>query len=410
MKIAVIGLGKIGLPLAVQYARKGHDVIGIDINSKTIDLINKGIEPFPEEEHLQEYLHEVIVSKKLKATDSYEEGISNADAIVVVVPLFVDEKNEPEFKDIDSATKKIARHLKKNSLVCFETTLPVGTTRERLTPILENESGLKVGEDFAVVFSPERVFTGRIFQDLRKYPKIVGGITEHCAEKGVFFYENVLDFDVRHDLPRPNGVWRLKTTESAELVKLAETTYRDVNIAFANEISKVAKKHNVETTEVIDGANSQNYSHIHQPNISVGGHCIPVYPHFLIWQNPELKLIKISRQTNDEMPEYFLNIFDNYLKLRNKNVLILGVTYRPRVREVYNSGALKLRRLLIERGCMVYAIDPLFSEQELEELGFLTPSKSLDEIDAVIVHTPNEIFSRLKFNNKSIKIFDLNTQ
>jgi len=194
MKIAVIGMGKIGLPLAVQYARKGHEVIGVDINSKTIDLVNKGIEPFPEEEHLQEYLHEVVKSKRLRATTSYEEAISVADVIVVVVPLFINDHAEPDFTAIDSATKNIGEHLKKDSLVCYETTLPIGTTRKRFTPALENESGLNVGKDFFVVFSPERVFTGRIFEDLRKYPKIVGGVTISCGLKGVEFYQSVMEF------------------------------------------------------------------------------------------------------------------------------------------------------------------------------------------------------------------------
>jgi len=410
MKIAVIGMGKIGLPLAVQYAQKGHDVIGVDINNKTIDLINKGLEPFPEEEHLQEYLHEVIRSKNLRATASYEEAVSDADVIVVIVPLFVNENSEPDFTAMDSATRNIGKNLKKNSLVCYETTLPIGTTRKRFTPALEQESGFKAGEDFAVVFSPERVFTGRIFQDLKKYPKIVGGLTETCAQRGEAFYQQVLDFDVRKDLSRPNGVWRVNSVESAELVKLAETSYRDVNIAFANEISKIAKKYSIQTNEVIIAANSQSYSHIHQPGISVGGHCIPVYPRFLTWQNPELQLIKTSREVNDGMPAFYLNLFDKHINLHKKKVLIYGVTYRPRVREVHNSGAFMLRKLLLERECTVYAIDPLFSELEIIEMGFEIPPQNLDEIEVVIIHTPHEGFSRLKFNNENVKIFDVFTK
>ena len=207
MKIAVVGMGKIGLPLAVQYAKKGNTVIGIDINLKTVELINKGLEPFPEEAHLKEYLADVVSKSLLKATLDYAEGIKTADVVVVVVPLFVNDKAEPEFSAMDQVTALIGSNLKKGSLICYETTLPIGTTRTRFVPSLEKQSGLKAGIDFNVVFSPERVFTGRIFEDLRKYPKIVGGITHECTNKGVGFYTQVLDFDKREDLAKPNGVW-----------------------------------------------------------------------------------------------------------------------------------------------------------------------------------------------------------
>ena len=174
MKIAVIGMGKIGLPLAVQYARKGHEVIGVDINQNTIDMINLGKEPFPEEVNLAEYLNEVVLAGKLKVTASYETAVTTADVVVVVVPLFVNISSEPDFASMDSATKLIGKYLKKGALVCYETTLPIGTTRTRFIPSLEQNSNLIAGVDFSVVFSPERVYTGRIFADLAKYPKIVG--------------------------------------------------------------------------------------------------------------------------------------------------------------------------------------------------------------------------------------------
>lgn len=270
MKVTVVGLGKIGLPLAVQFAKKGKVVLGADINPKTVELINNGIEPFPEEENLKEYLAEVVASGNLRASINTAECVAQSNVVVVVVPLFVDTTAEPDFTAMDAATEEIAKGLQKGSLVAYETTLPIGTTRNRFTIKLEEISGLKVGQDFYVVFSPERVLTGRVFSDLRKYPKIVGGVTDLCAVKGAEFYESVIDFDVRSDLPKPNGVWKLGSCESAEFVKLAETTYRDVNIGLANQFAKYADKLNLSIHDVIDAANSQPYSHIHQPGVAVG--------------------------------------------------------------------------------------------------------------------------------------------
>jgi UDP-N-acetyl-D-glucosamine dehydrogenase len=399
MKIAVIGMGKIGLPLAVQYARKGHDVIGVDINAATVHSINEGHEPFPEEAHLQEYLIEVIQRKKLKATLSYEEAVPEADVIVVVVPLFVDSIGLPEFKTMDSATEKIGRSLKRGSLVCYETTLPIGTTRNRFTPALEKFSGMKVGQDFSVVFSPERVFTGRIFADLRKYPKIVGGVTQSCTESGKTFYESVLDFDVRPDLEKSNGVWGVQTPESAEFVKLAETTYRDVNIALANQFAMFADSQNINIYEVIENANSQHFSNIHQPGISVGGHCIPVYPQFYMYHDRQAALVEKAREINNLMPNYVVQYLQKKMAIENQKILVYGLSYRKGVKEHHLSGTFSLIRELKKFTNEVYLEDPLYTEIELESLGFQT-IKDISRITCIIVHTPHN-----EFNKKDFKEF-----
>jgi len=393
MKIAVIGMGKIGLPLAVQYARKGHDVIGVDINSKTVDSINQGKEPFPEEAHLQEFLSEVIELQRLKATLSYEEAVSVADAIVVVVPLFVDENANPDFEAMDSATENIGRYLRKGSVVCYETTLPIGTTRTRFTPRLEKESGMEVGKDFSVVFSPERVFTGRIFADLRKYPKIVGGVTDSCGLKGMEFYESVLEFDYRPELKNPNGVWKVESADSAEFVKLAETTYRDVNIGLANQFAKYADKLNVNIYEVIESANSQPYSHIHQPGISVGGHCIPVYPQFYLWGDPSATIVKFSRECNSFMPKYMAEKVHEFLKhSQKKSILILGASYRDRVKEMAYSGIFPLKFELEQRGFEVEVFDSLFSPEELQSYGLQPMTSPTENFVSVIVQNSSVEF------------------
>src|SRR5688572_24639408 len=195
MRIAVVALGKIGLPLAVQFADQGHEVVGVDVNQAVVDLVNAGTEPFPGEAHLQEKLSVLVPAGRLRATTDYAEAIPGADAVVLVVPLFVDDATwEPDFAWMDAATRSLAKHLTPGTLVSYETTLPVGTTRGRWKPMLEAGSGLTEGTDFHVVFSPERVLTGRVFADLRKYPKLIGGLTPEGARRAREFYEAVLQF------------------------------------------------------------------------------------------------------------------------------------------------------------------------------------------------------------------------
>ena len=276
MRIAVVGMGKIGLPLAVHYARRGHSVVGVDVNPQTVALINGGAEPFPGEAHLAEYLPPLISSGALRATTEHAEASPGADAVVMVVPLVVDAESRPDFTIMDAATRSMAAHLSPGTLVSYETTLPVGTTRGRYKPLIEEVSGLVEGRDFDVVFSPERVLTGRVFADLARYPKLVGGLSESGEARGVCFYEAVLSFDQCDDLPRPNGVWPMGGAEAAEMAKLAETTYRDVNIGLANQFARYADAVGIDVARVIEACNSQPYSHIHRPGIAVGGHCLPV--------------------------------------------------------------------------------------------------------------------------------------
>ena len=264
MKIAVIALGKIGLPLAVQFAGKGHDVVGVDVNTQTVAEVNAGREPFPGEADLGTYLAAAVQAGSLRATTDYGDAVPGADAVVVVVPLFVDQSGLPDFGWMDAATRDVGRHLTAGTLVSYETTLPVGTTRNRWKPMLEAESGLVEGADFHVAFSPERVLTGRVFVDLRRYPKIVGGLGAEGTRRAIAFYTQVLDFDERPDLARPNGVWDLGSVEAAELTKLAETTYRDVNIGLANQFARFADAAGIDVYGVIEAANSQPYSHIHR--------------------------------------------------------------------------------------------------------------------------------------------------
>ncbi len=238
----VFGLGKIGLPLAVRVAESGWSVYGIDIDQRVVESVNEGLPPFPGESTLDDRLQRVVTGGSLLATLDAAPAVAESSAVVVVVPLLIDAANRPDFGALDAATAAVGAALRPQTVVSYETTMPVGTTRRRLGPALEQRSGLRCGVELFVCHSPERVSSGSVFADLRRYPKLVGGLDSASAAAGRAFYESVLEFDVRTDLPRPNGVWEVGSAEAAELAKLAETTYRDVNIAFANELAVAAER------------------------------------------------------------------------------------------------------------------------------------------------------------------------
>jgi nucleotide sugar dehydrogenase len=396
VRIAVVALGKIGLPLAVQFATKGHQVVGVDINQAFVDLVNAGKEPFPGEAHLGELLAETVADGRLRATSDYADAIPGADAVVIVVPLFVDEKTgEPEFGWMENATRSLAQHLTPGTLVSYETTLPVGTTRNRWKPLIEEVSGLTEGTDFHLVFSPERVLTGRVFADLRKYPKLVGGLSEEGAKRAISFYESVLDFDERADLPRGNGVWDLGSAEASELAKLAETTYRDVNIGLANQFARFAAQNGIDVHQVIEASNSQPYSHIHRPGIAVGGHCIPVYPRLYLWTDPEATVVRAAREANLDMPEYTIGLLEGaYGDLAGAKVVVLGASYRGAVKETAFSGVFPAVEALKSRGAEVFVHDPMYSDEELQGLGF-TAYHLGEPVDAAVLQADHPEYKQL---------------
>jgi len=395
VKITVVALGKIGLPLAVQFASKGHEVIGADVNAETVELVNAGTEPFPGEAHLDEKLAEVVAAGTLRATTDTAAAVAQSEAVVIVVPLFVDAEGVPDFGWMDAATRDVARGLQPGTLVSYETTLPVGTTRNRFRAMLEEGSGLVCGQDFFLVFSPERVFTGRVFADLRKYPKLVGGVDEASASRGVDFYAQVLDFDERPDLDRPNGVWDLGSAEASELAKLAETTYRDVNIGLANQFGKFAEKNGIDVFKVIKAGNSQPYSHIHLPGIAVGGHCIPVYPRLYLSTDPDASVVRTARQFNAGMPAYVVDRVEEVLgSLEGLRVAVLGASYRGGVKETAFSGVFETVNQLRERGAVVVVEDPMYGDDELAKFGWDAYHVG-EPVDAVVVQADHADYRAL---------------
>lgn len=396
--VAVVGLGKIGLPLAVQYALHGHRVIGCDINPGVVESVNAGKSSIQEEPELAIKVARVVEGGLLSATVQTTEAVRNAEVVVIIVPVVIDARHQVSFDSIDASTREIGAGLQPGTLVIYETTLPVGTTSLRFRKILESTSNLQAGREFYLAYSPERVSSGSVFRDLRTYPKIVGGINVQSTTVAAAFYRSALDAEII----------AMASSDEAEFVKLIETTYRDVNIALANEFACFADAHGLDVAAAIAGANTQPYSHIHSPGVGVGGHCIPIYPYFLLAgaektpyiDHPMLMLPRYARQINDAMAEYAVRRIEGITgSLAGQSVLILGVTYRGGVREVAFTSAKLLQDALLEHGATVYADDPLFSADELHALGY-TPFTPLveGEIRAIILQANHKAYQSFDFS------------
>ena len=392
VKICVVGLGKIGLPLAVQFASKGFHVIGCVRSQSTVEKINSGESHVKNEQFLQEMLSQAVEKKLLHATTDTAKAVSECDVVLIIVQLVVGEGKKIDYSAIDAATRAVAKGLRKGTLVIYETSVPVGDTRKRFAPMLE-ESGLKAGKDFFLAYSPERVYSGRVIADLKKYPKIVGGINPASSAKATEFYSKVLDAPIL----------QLSSLETAEFVKLIELVYRDVNIALANELADFCEKSSINIVEAISAANSQPFCHLHDPGIGVGGHCAPVYPLFLLKNARELglhlKLAEDAREVNDSRPAHAVGLLEKELgSLRAKKILVLGLAYRGDVKEERLSPTLALVELLNKKGAHVLVHDPLFSAQEISETGAeKTELESLPKIDAVILSSLHSFYKNLDF-------------
>lgn len=396
MQLCVVGLGKIGLPVAVQAACSGVRVRGVDISPTVIDLISSAREPFPGEFDLDRQLELAVDSGRLTAGTDTAAAVSESDAVIIVVPLVVDSESEPEFGAMDKATSAVAAGLRPGVVVSYETTVPVFTTRRRFAPELERISGLTLGDDLFVVHSPERVYSGRVFSDLRRYPKLVGGLDSESTKRGVALYEEILQFDFRADLPRPNGVWAMSSAEAAEFAKLAETTYRNVNIALANEFSEFSEEHGINIHEVIRASNSQPYSAIHQPGIAVGGHCIPVYPKFYLTNHPQAVLPAASILINESMPKRAVETIRMKMggTLEGRTIVVLGAAYRGGVRETAFSGLFTLVEKLGAEMAIPLVHDPLFSDEELRAMGF-EPFHMGERCDIAVLQADHDEYRHL---------------
>ncbi len=374
--VAVVGAGKMGLPLCAQFAEHGWRVIAVDVQPAVVAAINEGRSHVGEEPDLADLVTRAHDAGLLSATLDGAAGAREADVVVLIVPVMLDPEHRPDYRYMDSAVESIAAGLHPGITVIFETTLPIGDTRTRYLPRL-TAGGLVADESLFVAFSPERLFSGAALRNLNTYPKLVGGVGPASTARSAAFYDAVLDAEIV----------AMSSAEAAEFSKLADTTYRDVNIALANEFARVADRVGVDVGEVIAAANSQPYSHVHQPGLGVGGHCIPVYPHFLLAGAPDLEVVALSRLVNDGQVGRAIRSIELAIgALAGQAILVLGITYREGVKELAYSRAIALIEHLVVAGARVLAYDPLLADEEITRLG-AAPWHWGDPSDARVVIT-----------------------
>lgn len=390
--VTIVGLGKIGLPLAAILANSGNfHVYGADINKFVVETVNKGLSHIKNEPGLDKLLGKAYQSKTLEATTNTTEAVSKSDVVIVIVPVLTKDKGQINYQYIDSAVEEIGKGIKNGTLVIFETTLPTGDTRKRFGKKIEQLSGLTMGDEFYLSYSPERVYSNRIIQDLTNYPKVVSGFNKTSLELASSFYKKGLNCEVL----------QVSSLEVAEFTKVAECVYRDVNIALANELAMFADQLDVNIKEVIKAANSEPLSHLHSPGVGVGGHCIPVYPYFFINNGLEEGLVTEARKINDSMAKYAVKLVEeNIGSLKHSNILILGLSFRGNVKEPTKSSTLLLMDELKQKGATVYVDDPLFNSDEISSYGVIPFSKDvLNDIDIIILQAFHDEYKEFKFSN-----------
>ena len=367
VRIAVIGLGWMGLPTACLLADRGAKVIGVDSDEGVVQAISNG-EPTVHEPGLQQLLGRLIKGGRLKATSDIVAAAGESDASIIIVPTAVGRDGGADYRAIEKASKGIAEGMKAGSLVILESTCGPGVTEGIVGGTIEKASGLKAGQDYGLAYSPIRAMGGRALQDLQTYPRVVGGIDAKSLEAASAIKEAMTK----------GGVVRVRDIRTAEATKLFEAVYRDVNIALANELAILSERLGIDYMEAMRAANTQPYSRLHIPGAGVGGHCLPVYPYLLASSASErglaLKLVMESRHLNEDMPRHVARLCAGALRasgrpLRRARICILGVAFRANVKEARLSPSLELAKILSRRGAIVKAYDPYFSRAELSKMG-----------------------------------------
>lgn len=401
-KLGVVGLGYVGLPLAVEKARTGYDVIGFDVQDEKVKMVNEGHNYIGD--IVDEDLEKLVKERKLKATTDFS-FVKDVDAVAIAVPTPLDKFKQPDVSYVVNSTKDIAKYLHRGMLVVLESTTYPGTTEEIVKPILE-ESGLKCGEDFFLAFSPERVDPGNKSFNTKNTPKVVGGITPDCTDVAAALYESVLEGDIH----------KVSSPAVAEMEKILENTFRHINIGLANEMAILCKKMGIDIWEVIDAAKTKPYGFMaFYPGPGLGGHCIPLDPFYLTYKAREFdyhtRLIETAGEINDFMPEF---VVDNAMKFLNKagkamngsKVLLMGVAYKKDVDDMRESPALKVIEHLEENGAEVIYNDPYVPSMKHNGKEYVSVEweNVIESADIVIVTTDHSCYDYEAIVEKS-KIF-----
>ncbi|WP_243113303.1 nucleotide sugar dehydrogenase [Romboutsia sp. Marseille-P6047] len=370
--ICIVGIGYIGLPTAAMFSSYGHKVIGVDINENVVNVLNKGKITITEP-GLEEFVKKVVSSGNLSASIVPKES----DVFIICVPTPINKDKTANIELVISATKSIVPVLKKGNIVVLESTSPVGTTEEVIKPILEN-SGLNIGKDVLLGYSPERVIPGNIIYELKHNDRVVGGINEKSANEIKELYKTIVDGNIY-----------TTNCKTAELCKLMENTYRDVNIALANELAMICEDLGINVWDVIKYCNKHPRVNIHNPGPGVGGHCLAVDPWFIVEKEPKLaKIIGLSRETNDFMPNFIFSKIEKLLKdiKYDKKITILGATYKANIDDMRESPIIKLVNILEDNGYKVEIYYTFIKDNNLVNEDLLDSCKDSDLIILGVDH------------------------
>ena len=406
-RIGILGLGYVGLPLAVVFAEAGFHVTGIDTDTRKVDCLNKGVSYIPDVK--TEAVEKLVQSGLLTATTDFS-ALQGLDAVSICVPTPLRQTGDPDMSFIISATDELSKYIHKGMVVVLQSTTYPGTTRELLLPKLGTEHGLTVGEDWFLAFSPERVDPGREDFTTKNTPKVMGGITEACGEVATIWYEGAIDI-----------VHRVSSAEAAEMAKLLENTFRMINIGLVNELAIMCDRLGVDVWEVIDAAATKPFGFMKfTPGPGLGGHCIPIDPLYLSWKMKSFqynaRFIELASEINTNMPRYVVSrvmeaLNDRGKPLKGSRVLVLGAAYKPDVDDVRESPALDVIGLLKKKGGIVDYHDPYIPQIHHETDGWFMDSvqdvmQAVRDADAVVIITNHKAYNYQAIVENAAFVFD----
>jgi UDP-N-acetyl-D-glucosamine dehydrogenase len=398
--VGIIGLGYVGLPLAVAFAKEGCDVVAVDVDSRKIEAIEAG------ESYIEDVPSELLkeLGDRIHATTRYAR-LAKTDAVIICVPTPLTRNREPDLGPLIDSTRGLAEVLQPDQLVVLESTTYPGTTRERVAPLLE-ESGLAAGRDFHLAFSPERVDPGRTDFTLRNTPKVLGGLTDACTERAEELYGLVCE-----------NLVRVSSPESAELTKLLENIFRSVNIALVNELAMLTDRMGIDIWEVVDAASTKPYGFMpFSPGPGMGGHCLPVDPFYLSWRAREFDMstefIELAGKVNQQMPYHCVEkaqraLNDAGLSVKGARVVVLGVSYKPGVGDIRESPALKIIALLKDLGADVSYHDPHVPRLKEFTLDSRPLEEAIGDADLTLIVTAHPGIDHNEVAERSRLVVDL---
>ena len=399
LRVCVIGIGRIGLPTALSFAKSGLKTIGVDINETLISKIASGTFPLKDEPGYEEIFHDVIKNKKFSATSKIEDAVSNSDLIVLSLPTPMDETNIPDYSALTNVASKLSEILEPNSLVIVESTIEPGFIENDMISLISKSGRIKIEENFLIGVCPENANPGEILHDFTNLPRLVGGINANTTQIIKTIYTSVFSVEL---IEMPN-------CKTANAVKLTTNVFRDINIAFVSELSLMFEKLGIDTMKVLEAGRKKYNFQVHYPGAGVGGPCLPINSYQLLntakRTDSKLNIIEWSRKINEKMPEHVINLtsdaFNECKKsIKNSEILILGISYKPNVKDIQLSPAKKIIKNLQDLGAKIHIYDPYF----ISEKPYDIPTEKnlydvIPDMDAVVIITGHDEFKKIDISS-----------